>query len=103
MHCLKLPLGFFMGRHPGDLSARVGLNNTVATLLSSELISNVLNVFLITIYGLLMFLFDPVLACIAVAAAGINAAAVIFVRRYRADLNRRLLKDIAMQENAAAG
>ena len=103
MHCLKLPLGFFTGRYPGDLTARVGLNNTVASLLSSQLISNVLNVLLIAIYGLLMFCFAPVLACIAVVAVGINAAAVVFVRRYRADLNRRLLKDEAMQENVAAG
>jgi NHLM bacteriocin system ABC transporter peptidase/ATP-binding protein len=103
MHCLKLPLGFFTGRHPGDLSMRVDLNYTVASLLSSQLISNVLNVLLITIYGLLMFFYAPVLAGIAVTAVLINAAAVVFVRRYRADLNRRLLKDEAMQENVAAG
>jgi NHLM bacteriocin system ABC transporter peptidase/ATP-binding protein len=103
MHCLKLPLGFFTGRLPGDLSARVNLNNTIAQLLSSQVTSNILNLFLIAIYGVLMLFYDTLLTCVAVTAVLCNSIAVLSVRRYRIDLSQQLMKDTAMQDNVAAG
>ncbi|MDR1925154.1 MAG: NHLP family bacteriocin export ABC transporter peptidase/permease/ATPase subunit [Planctomycetaceae bacterium] len=102
-HCLQLSTAFFSNRHAGDLSARVQENNIVAQLLSSKLTTNLLNFFLIGIYGILMLLFDPVLTLIAVAAIVFNALTIAWVQRYRVDLNKRLAQESAHQTAVAAG
>jgi NHLM bacteriocin system ABC transporter peptidase/ATP-binding protein len=102
-HCLQLPLTFFSNRHAGDLSTRVQENNIVAQLLSSKLTTNLLNFFLIGIYGILMLLFNPTLTLIAVIAIVFNAVMVAWIRRYRVDLNKQLVQESAQQTAVAVG
>ncbi|MDR2706943.1 MAG: NHLP family bacteriocin export ABC transporter peptidase/permease/ATPase subunit [Planctomycetaceae bacterium] len=102
-HCLQLSITFFSNRHAGDLSVRVQENNIVAQLLSSKLTTNLLNFFLIGIYGILMLLFNPILTLIAVAAIVFNAVIVAWIRRYRIDLNKRLVQESAQQTAVAVG
>jgi NHLM bacteriocin system ABC transporter peptidase/ATP-binding protein len=102
-HCLQLSTAFFSNRHAGDLCVRVQENNIVAQFLSSKLTTNLLNFFLIGIYGILMLLFNPALTLIAVTAIVFNAFIVAWIRRYRIDLNKRLVQESAQQTAVAAG
>ena len=94
-HVLRLPVEFFAQRYAGDISSRVGINDKVATLLSGELATAVLNIILIVFYALLMFQYSVPLTLIGIFIAGLNLLALRWVSRRRIDANQRLQKDIA--------
>ncbi len=94
-HILRLPVEFFAQRYAGDISSRVGINDTVASLLSGELATAVLNLILIVFYALLMFQYSVPLTLIGVSIAALNLLALRWVSRRRIDANQRLQKDIA--------
>jgi NHLM bacteriocin system ABC transporter peptidase/ATP-binding protein len=92
-HVFNLPMEFFGQRFSGEISSRVELNDRVATLLSGELATNVVSVFLVGLYAALMFQYDVILTFASIAIAIINLLAVRYVARQRADNNRRLLQE----------
>ena len=102
-HCLRLPTLFFSNRSAGDLATRVGENDRVAKLLSGDLSSNLLNMLLIGIYGVLMLLFDPLLTLIGVAAIVFNSVVLMSIRRYRTDMNKKLVQQLGKQSAVALG
>ena len=102
-HCLRLPTLFFSSRHAGDLATRVSENDKVAKLLSGDLSSNLLNILLIGIYGVLMLMFDPFLTLIGIAAIVLNGVVLMSIRRYRTDMNKKLVQQIGKQFAVASG
>jgi NHLM bacteriocin system ABC transporter peptidase/ATP-binding protein len=92
-HVLRLPVGFFTQRYAGEIGARVGINDRIATLLSQELATAVLNVVMITFYAALMLRYDVWLTLLGVAVAVANLVTFRWVSRRRTDLNMRLRKD----------
>ncbi|MGH2478387.1 MAG: peptidase domain-containing ABC transporter, partial [Ktedonobacteraceae bacterium] len=64
-HLLQLPLRFFQQRSSGDILARVASNTTVRNLVSSQLISTVIDGSMVMIY--LLILFSQVFAFGAIA------------------------------------
>lgn len=92
-HILKLPMEFFSQRAPGELVARIEINDKVAGLLSGELATNAVNVLMVGFYAILMFQYDAVLTVIGIVTAVLNLAALRYVSRRRTDDNRRLLQD----------
>lgn len=90
---LRLPIEFFAQRFAGEISSRVQLNDRVATLLSGELATNLVNVLLIGFYAALLVQYDALLTFIGVAIAAINLAALRLVSQRRVDGNRRLLQE----------
>lgn len=91
-HVLSLPVGFFTQRSAGEISARVGLNDKVARLLSGDLATNLLGAVLVVVYVGLMLQYDVVLTLLAVAIAVLNLVALRYVSRRRTDQNQRLLQ-----------
>jgi NHLM bacteriocin system ABC transporter peptidase/ATP-binding protein len=102
-HVLHLPLQFFTQRFPGEIASRVGINDRVAQLLSGELANSALAAIVIVFYAALMLRYDPVLAAVVVATAGLNIAALQWVSRRRADLSARLLQDRGKAIGTAMG
>jgi NHLM bacteriocin system ABC transporter peptidase/ATP-binding protein len=92
-HLLRLPMEFFSQRDSGDIGQRVGINDTVATILSGELATNVVGMLLIGFYAALMFRYDVTLTLIGIGVAALNIAALRYVSRMRTDANRRLQQD----------
>ena len=92
-HVLRLPTEFFAQRYAGEIASRLQLNDQVATLLSGEVATNLVNVFLIGIYAALLFQYDAVLTLIGILIAAVNIAALRIVQRHRVDQNRHLLQE----------
>lgn len=92
-HLFHLPMDFFAQRFAGEIGARMELNDQVASLLSGELGTNIVNIILIGFYGALMLQYDVPLTLIGVTIAGINLIALRYVSRKRRDDNRRMLQE----------
>jgi NHLM bacteriocin system ABC transporter peptidase/ATP-binding protein len=92
-HLFAMPMRFFTMRQAGEISNRVQLNDHVATLVAGDLTANVLNIFLITFYAILMLRYDVVLTLGAILIAGLNAVALFHVSRKRVVLNRKFQQD----------
>ena len=92
-HVTTLPLQFFSQRFAGDIAHRVASNDRVAELLSGELATSFISLFTMTIYGVVMVSYDPVLALVVFVMAAVNLVALRLVSRAREDGSRRLLKE----------
>jgi ABC-type bacteriocin/lantibiotic exporter with double-glycine peptidase domain len=91
-HILRLPSEFFAQRYAGDVSARVDINDRIATLLAGDLATNFANVLMVGIYALLLFRYDAMLAAVGVALAAVNLIVLGIVSRKRKDANRLLMQ-----------
>jgi NHLM bacteriocin system ABC transporter peptidase/ATP-binding protein len=94
-HILNLPTEFFAQRYAGDISSRIAINDQVATLLSEQLATTLLNIVLVVFYVILMLQYDPLLTFIGVAIALSNIFALRLVSRRRVDANQKLLQERA--------
>ena len=54
-HVLRLPTEFFAQRYAGEVASRLQLNDQVATLLSGDVATNLVNILLIGIYAALLY------------------------------------------------
>jgi len=81
-HLLSLPYAFFNQRPTGDLMMRVASNSQIRELLTSSLMSTLLDGSLALIYIVLLFLLSPVLAGLT-AIVGALQIAVLLVARHR--------------------
>jgi NHLM bacteriocin system ABC transporter peptidase/ATP-binding protein len=100
-HVLGLPMEFFAQRFSGEIGSRVALNDNVAALLSGELTTNIVSIFLIGFYAALMLRYDIALTVASIGIAIINLLAVQYVARKRTDNNRRLLQERGKMLGAA--
>jgi len=92
-HVLRLPMEFFAQRFAGDIATRVEVNDRVASLLSGDVATNIVNLLLMGFYVAVMFQYDAVLTLIALGVATINLVLLRYVSRKRVDDNRRLLQE----------
>ena len=91
LHVLKLPMRFFFQRYAGEIGDRVGINDEVAGLMSGEIATNFINVFLVVFYAVLMFQYDALLTAIAIFIALVNLAVLKYASAKRVVLNQRLV------------
>jgi NHLM bacteriocin system ABC transporter peptidase/ATP-binding protein len=92
-HLLSLPYEFFTHRYRGEIGSRVSINDDVASLLSGQLASQMLNAIMAALYLILMFCYDALLTCVGLAIAALNIAALRYVSRRRRDVNSHLLQE----------
>lgn len=102
-HVLRLPMGFFTQRYPGEIASRVGINDRVAQILSGELATAVLGVVVIVCYAVLMAYYDALLTAMVVVTAALNLAALHLVSRRRVDLSQRIVQDRGKAMGTAMG
>ena len=92
-HVLQLPVAFFTQRSPGEVAARIALNDRVARMLAGPLASSGLAAVFVVVYVLLMLHYDPLLTPIVVSAAVLNMVVVRLGVRQQTNNNRRLAHD----------
>lgn len=81
-HLLSLPYAFFNRRSAGDLLLRVSSNTQIRELLTSSLLSTLLDGALAVGYLVLLLLLSPILAGVTLAAGALQLA-VLLISRHR--------------------
>ena len=92
-HVLRLPMEFFAQRFGGDIVSRVEINDTVASLLSGELATNLVNIMMVGFFAALMFRYDAGLTMLAIGVALFNLLVLRLLARKRKDSSLRLLQE----------
>jgi NHLM bacteriocin system ABC transporter peptidase/ATP-binding protein len=93
-HILRLPVVFFQQRSAGDISSRVGSNDSVAEFLSGQLATNVINAITIVFYLYIMARYNLLLAMISLLLAAVNIAYFIYSSSKVEELNRKMMQDM---------
>lgn len=86
-HVLRLPIDFFTERPVGEIAARVGINDRVASLLSDRLTKALLDTLVVAFYLVLMLQYDILLTVLGVTIAALNIALLRAVSRQRSSAN----------------
>ncbi len=92
-HVLKLPIEFFYQRFAGEISSRVAINEEVAEVLSGELATIFLDLFMVLFYAVLMIQYSPLLTLIGVVTALLNIATLRFLSKKRATESTKMLQE----------
>ncbi|UBF27143.1 NHLP family bacteriocin export ABC transporter peptidase/permease/ATPase subunit [Kovacikia minuta CCNUW1] len=92
-HILRLPVSFYDQRFAGEISSRVRLNDSLATLLSGRLATTVISAITVILYAAVMLQYDVVLTLIGVAFVAVNITVWRWVSRQRVDANMRLMQE----------
>ncbi|OUL19029.1 NHLP family bacteriocin export ABC transporter peptidase/permease/ATPase subunit [Nostoc sp. 106C] len=92
-HILRLPVSFYDQRFAGEISSRVNLNDSLASILSGRLATTAIAVVTVIFYAVVMLQYDKVLTSIGIAFVIINLLALQWVSRRRIDANMRLQQD----------
>jgi NHLM bacteriocin system ABC transporter peptidase/ATP-binding protein len=89
-HILKLPIDFFNQRHAGEISSRIGLNSSVANIMSGQVASAFLNVIFVIFYGILCFTYEWRLTLLASGISIFNLVYARLISRERIDSSRKI-------------
>ncbi|MBV8885962.1 MAG: hypothetical protein JO235_18480, partial [Chroococcidiopsidaceae cyanobacterium CP_BM_RX_35] len=92
-HILRLPVGFYAQRFAGEISSRVRLNDSLASILSGKLATTVIAVVMVIFYALVMLQYDAILTSIGIAFVAVNLVTLQWVSRWRVDVNMRLMQE----------
>lgn len=98
-HLVKLPFAFFQHRSAGDLMMRMNTNSTVREILTSNVLSGVLDGAMVTLYLLLIFAFDATMGLLVLGLALLRI--MLYVATFRR--NRRLMSQSLQAEADSQG
>lgn len=102
-HALRLPVGFYAARSPGDLADRVRANDAVAHTLSGRISGIVLDLLLVVFYAGFMLYIDPWLTLIGFATVAAHLALLRAAERMRTDLSRQVGQHAGKLAGVASG
>jgi NHLM bacteriocin system ABC transporter peptidase/ATP-binding protein len=103
-HVLRLPVEFFAQRFPGEISTRVLVNDRVASLLSGQLATTIMDCVTLVFFFILMLQYDVILSFVGLGIAVINIVYLRYVARKRVDQNQKLLQEKGkLQSTSMAG
>ena len=86
-HAVRLPIGFFLQRTPGDLHQRLESNSALGTFLGSQVATSLLDVFLLVGYAGLMFLYEWRLALVVASIGAIR----VLIQLVQHEWNRKAM------------
>jgi NHLM bacteriocin system ABC transporter peptidase/ATP-binding protein len=92
-HVLKLPAKFFSQRYAPEITQRCRLNEMVASLLSTQFTTGVLNLFLASFYVLAMLFYDWTLTLFALFIIGLNGLMIKIAAPLRHDEFMRMAQE----------
>lgn len=90
-HIFKLPIEFYLQRHPGDISNRIVINSHVAQQLAGSIPANLLNLLLIISYMVLMYRYDTYMTLAGGTVAMLNIGLLLIVARKNAGSSQKML------------
>jgi NHLM bacteriocin system ABC transporter peptidase/ATP-binding protein len=102
-HALRLPVGFYLARSPGDLASRIRANDAVAHMLSGRISSIALDLILVVFYAGFMMYLDPWLTLIGFATTAAHLLLLRGAQRMRTDLSRQVGQHAGKLAGVAAG
>jgi ATP-binding cassette subfamily C protein len=97
-HMLKLPVGFYTQRFPGEIGGRVKLNDKVAQAISGSMAETIINIVMTIIYLLVMFAYNALLTGIALGLAIINVVVLAAFGGFLEEAFMQLDKDFGKLE-----
>jgi ATP-binding cassette, subfamily C, bacterial len=97
-HMLKLPIGFYTQRFPGEIAGRVKLNEQVAQVISGSMAETAINIVMALLYLLVMFTYNWLLTAIALSLALINIVALNQVQGWLEERYMQIDKDTGKLE-----
>ncbi|MGV0027726.1 NHLP family bacteriocin export ABC transporter peptidase/permease/ATPase subunit [Phormidesmis priestleyi] len=92
-HILRLPVSFYDQRFAGEISSRIRLNDSLASLLSGRLATTMISAVTVVFYAVVMLQYDVVLTSIGMAFVVVNVSVWRWVSRQRVDGNLRLMQE----------
>ncbi|HEY2073627.1 MAG TPA: NHLP family bacteriocin export ABC transporter peptidase/permease/ATPase subunit, partial [Gaiellaceae bacterium] len=92
-HVLRLPMLFFTQRYAGHVVTRIQVNDSIASLLSSQLAASLLATITSAFYLVLMFVYDWQLTFVTLGFSAMNVLALRFTVARQKDASRRLVQD----------
>jgi ATP-binding cassette, subfamily B, bacterial len=91
-HLVGLPYEYFQLRTPGDLMVRLGSNAKVREILTSGVLSTVLDGTLALVYVAILIAVSPMLGATVLVLGAVRVVVLVFVRRKQRDLQTRALE-----------
>ncbi len=88
-HALRLPVGFYTQRYPGEIANRMELNGKLATVVTGPLLNTVIDLATMLLYGAVLLMFHVPLTIIATAFAMINLFYLRTIGKRRVEANIR--------------
>jgi NHLM bacteriocin system ABC transporter peptidase/ATP-binding protein len=98
-HALALPMAFYSQRSPGEIAARVELNERVAETISHDLAHLALEAVTASFFLVLMVRLDPLLALVVVGCLGLE----LFAWRALAHKTAEISQELSVQGGKLAG
>lgn len=89
----RLPISFFDQRYVGDLVGRVDNNANVGVFWAGELAETILNIFVAAFYLILLIIYNPMLAAIAIAVEATNILIVKVATDVTSNISIKLQQD----------
>jgi NHLM bacteriocin system ABC transporter peptidase/ATP-binding protein len=102
-HALSLPMAFYAQRSPGELAARVDLNERVAETLSHDLARLVLDFVTASFFLVLMVRMEPTLALAVVTCVGLEVIAWRALARRTSEVSQELSVQAGKLAGVATG
>ena len=98
-HLVRLPYQYFQLRSTGDLLMRLNSNSSVREILTSTILSGLLDGSMVCFYLILLLWLSPPLAGVVLALAVVEIALFLGTRRLRRELSLRSLEAQARSRN----
>ena len=91
-HTLRLPVTFFAQRYSADIGSRISINDTVATVIATQLSGGILNVLMVGFYAAVMFKYDIFLTVLGILMSVTNLFILRLLTRRNLERGRRLVR-----------
>ena len=91
-HLVELPYAFFQLRSAGDLFNRLASNQVIRDILSTNVVSAILDGVMVVAYLVLLMFLDPKLGAVTLALGGAQVLVQLFARNRQRDLTGRSLE-----------
>lgn len=92
-HLLRLPMSFFAQRYVGDINARVYACDRMAGLVSGQLASNGVNLFMVFFYGVVMLFYSVWMTVAVISLNLLNLLALKILKKVREQSLSRVEKE----------
>ncbi|HEV3231646.1 MAG TPA: peptidase domain-containing ABC transporter, partial [Candidatus Dormibacteraeota bacterium] len=98
-HMVSLPYSFFLQRSTGDLMMRLNSNSTVREILTSSALSGILDGTMVSIYLVVILVFSPIIAAVALLLGVIQIAVLALSRKAYSRLTSESLQAQAASQS----